>query len=111
MKYKFIVDANLSWRLTNWLREQGHDAQHVHALKSERESDTTIWDYARAIGAVVISKDEDFANRYILGALPKLIWVRWGNTRGPETIRRFESNWNDILESLDADEGFIELID
>jgi hypothetical protein len=46
-----------------------------------------------------------------LGALPKLIWVRWGSTRGPETIRRFESNWSDILESLDADEGFIELID
>jgi predicted nuclease of predicted toxin-antitoxin system len=111
MSLKFIVDANLSWRLANWLREQGHEASHVHALKAERRGDSDIWNLARQTGAVVVSKDEDFANRHRSGEPPDLIWIRWGNTSRSETIRKLEKSWPEIVSALQAGEGMIELID
>lgn len=43
--------------------------------------DGLIWHYAIAHGCVIITKDEDFAQRAQTGgACPVVVWLRFGNT-------------------------------
>jgi predicted nuclease of predicted toxin-antitoxin system len=53
---------------------------HVRDVGLERADDQTIWAHARANGQVIVSKDEDFAERALLEGPPsKVIWIRLGN--------------------------------
>lgn len=77
---KFLVDAQLPPALARWLRELGHDAQAVREIGLREAEDGDIWDHAIAIGAVVITKDEDFPSRaQKTGAGPVIVWLRLGN--------------------------------
>lgn len=58
---RFVVDAQLPPALVAWLVSQGHDAVHVFELDLTRAADSTIWEHARESGAIIITKDEDFA--------------------------------------------------
>ncbi len=43
-------------------------------------SDATVWEYARDHGFIIVSKDADFHERgMLLGAPPKVVWIRRGN--------------------------------
>jgi hypothetical protein len=45
----------------------------------ERGKDGPIWEHARNDNAVIITKDEDFADRWLLSDQPvPLIWIRKG---------------------------------
>lgn len=78
---KFLVDAQLPPALAQWLREAGHDAQAVREVGLREAEDGAIWRYAQAQGQVVITKDEDFAQRAQTGAAgPVIVWLRLGNT-------------------------------
>lgn len=44
--------------------------------------DGSIWTHALAHGLVIVTKDDDFRQHsFLLGAPPKVIWVRLGNCR------------------------------
>ena len=60
---RFIVDAWLPPALARWLIGNGHEARHVADLNMATASDTTKWNFALAENAVIITKDEDFAQR------------------------------------------------
>jgi predicted nuclease of predicted toxin-antitoxin system len=66
-------------------------------------SDTGIWQYAKASGLMIVSKDNDFRQRaFVLGPPPKVIWLDVGNARTSavaalllanlERIERFEAD-------------------
>ena len=57
---KFIVDAQLPPVLAVWLREQGHQAEHVAEVGLRDADDSPIWHYALKQAACVLTKDEDF---------------------------------------------------
>ncbi|MGH8017031.1 MAG: DUF5615 family PIN-like protein [Opitutaceae bacterium] len=77
---KLLFDQNLSFRLVVELKSEFPGSAQVRALGLDAESDERIWSYAAANGYVVVSKDEDFANRAALrGPPPKVIWIRTGN--------------------------------
>jgi len=58
----FLIDAQLPPALASWLIQQGHTAQHVDdGLRNA--DDMVIWNHASESGAIVITKDEDFAER------------------------------------------------
>lgn len=57
---RFLVDANLPPALAEWVRAHGADADHVMELGLQRASDVELWGWAKAKGAVLISKDGDF---------------------------------------------------
>jgi uncharacterized protein with PIN domain len=59
----FLVDAQLPPALARWLTQQGHVAQHVYDLGLRNAEDLTIWNHASNRGAIIITKDEDFAER------------------------------------------------
>ena len=106
----FLVDAQLPPALGKWLISQGHIASHVLDLGLERADDRTIWDRAIEIGAVIVTKDEDFAVRRVLeGKGPSIVWVRFGNTTRAEALARFEQHLRGILDALQQGEGLVEI--
>lgn len=107
---RFLVDAQLPPALARWLVERGHPAEHVHDLGLESASDRVVWDHAVAIGATVLTKDEDFAVRRILLADgPSIVWVRRGNTTRRELLNWFEPLLPTIVEALERGEPLIEI--
>ncbi len=77
----FWIDAQLPPKLAQWLRlDHGLDAFAVRDLGLRDAEDAEIFAAARAIGAVLISKDADFvALVEKLGVPPELLRVTCGN--------------------------------
>ncbi len=108
---RLVVDAQLPPALVQWLVARGHDAVHVFDLDYARAPDSVIWEHARETGAVIITKDEDFALRAQLRPSgPPVIWIRFGNVRRQELLRRMDALWQQVIEALASGEGLIELI-
>lgn len=107
---RFLIDAQLPPALARWLSSQGHEAEHVVDLRLAGADDRSIWQHAAASGAVVITKDEDFALRRTLeSAGPAVVWVRLGNTRKGALLRWFEALLPEILAALARGEVLIEV--
>jgi predicted nuclease of predicted toxin-antitoxin system len=108
---RFIVDAQLPPALARWLMLRGHEAEHVADRLLATAPDTIIWDHALKTGAVIITKDEDFAQRKILtGSGPSVVWIRLPNTRRLELLAWFERMLPDILLALERGETLVEVI-
>ena len=77
---KLLFDHNVSFRLVVALESSYPNSQHVSQLGMSAASDTTVWDYARDHGFVIVSKDSDFYYRsMLLSHPPKAVWIRLGN--------------------------------
>jgi predicted nuclease of predicted toxin-antitoxin system len=77
---KLLLDENLARELVGRLADLFPDSQHVASIGLERASDREVWDYARATGCVIASKDSDFNQlSFLHGPPPKVIWLRVGN--------------------------------
>ena len=64
---KFIVDAQLPYSLAVMLKAKGFDVIHTDDLPNkERTSDNEIRILAKKESRVVITKDNDFFDSYIL---------------------------------------------
>ena len=107
---RLIVDAQLPPALARWLTDQGAQAEHVAELGLLFASDLEIWRAAEERGAVIISKDEDFALRAQLrGTGPQIVWVRSGNVRTAELLRRWARLWPGAREALARGERLVEI--
>lgn len=78
---KFIVDAQLPRSLSITICQQGYDSIHTLDLHQQnRTKDSDIIAISTAQQRVVITKDSDFLNSFLLKKEPsKLIIVRTGN--------------------------------
>jgi predicted nuclease of predicted toxin-antitoxin system len=107
---RFVVDAQLPPALARWIAGQQHDAEHVADVGLTAASDREIWRYAEAAGAVIVTKDEDFARRRSLESEgPPIVWLRLGNTRRAELLRQFGHAFPMILAALARHERLIEV--
>jgi len=78
---RFVVDAQLPPDLARFLASEGHEAEHVGDVGLLAASDGEIWSYALENEAVIVTKDEDFAERASLAAkAPQVVWLRIGNS-------------------------------
>jgi len=78
---RFLVDTQLPAALARWLRERGHEADHVLEIGLARSKDAAVWRYAQEHRAVIITKDEDFAEWVRRGRPgPPVVWLRIGNS-------------------------------
>jgi uncharacterized protein with PIN domain len=64
MGVKYIVDAQLPPALARALRDRGVDAAAVRGVELREADDSDIWRYAIENDAAIISKGEDFAERF-----------------------------------------------
>jgi predicted nuclease of predicted toxin-antitoxin system len=106
----FLIDAQLPPALARWISEKGHGATHVFDLGLHASADSVVWDEARRTNAVIISKDEDFVDRWLMKpeGVP-LIWVRRGNCSNQALFAWLQPLWPDIVGRLEKGEQFIEI--
>lgn len=101
---KFLVDAQLPRRLAARLREAGHEAIHTLDMSSgNRTSDSDINELSTREGYVVVTKDADFVNSFLLHHRPhKLLLVSTGNIRNSELESLLISNLENIADDLNS---------
>ena len=101
---KLLFDHNLSYKLVGRLADLFPDSEHVRNVNLQEADDRTVWEYARAHGFAIVSKDEDFHQlSFLYGAPPKVVWVRLGNcatTDIEQALRRYHTD----LLNFDANE-------
>ncbi len=106
----FLIDAQLPPALARWIASQDHQATHVFELGLHTSDDPVIWERALSKHAVIISKDEDFVDRWILSDQPvPLVWIRKGNCSNQALLAWLESLWSDAVKRLEQGEKLIEL--
>ena len=91
---KFLVDAQLPRHLADSLKWWGHDAVHtLELLAGNCTADQQINEISTAEQRVVITKDADFVNSFLLLGIPfKLLLVSTGNISNKELMVIFEKN-------------------
>ena len=107
---KFLVDAQLPPVLARALREAGYDVQAVRELGLREAEDDAIWDYALANQAVIVTKDQDFADRLLSSrTVPIIVWLRIGNTSNRALLTWLLPLWPDILSRIQSGDKLIEV--
>lgn len=99
---KFVVDAQLPYGLKLFLKDNGFDAIHTDDMPNmERTSDTEIIKISELENRIIITKDKDFLDGYLLFNKPKkLILITSGNIKNKEFFLLFRNNFKIIIELL-----------
>jgi predicted nuclease of predicted toxin-antitoxin system len=107
---KFLIDAQLPRRFCSWLIAAGHDAAHTLDLpQGNRTTDNEILDLAEQQDRIVITKDDDFVQSFLLaGRPPKLLLVSTGNISNTALENLIHTNLATITEAFEA-HRFIEI--
>ncbi len=99
---RFLVDAQLPRRLAFRLRDAGHDALHTLDLPAGNHTpDVVIAEVAARDGRVVVTKDADFVNSFLLShEPPKLLLISTGNIRNSELEALFIAELSAIVTAF-----------
>ncbi len=99
---KFIVDAHLPKKLSNFLIEKGFDSIHTLDFPNANATkDSEINELSLKEKRIVISKDSDFYNRYLVKSEPfKLIIISTGNISNVDLIDLIEKNFEKIIDEI-----------
>ena len=96
--------------LARHLEEHGHKVEHVLDLDLGQSPDNDIWRYAAESDAVIVSKDEDFAQWILSGRKgPKVVWLRIGNCTNAELLDWLLPVWPEVVSTLETGDHLIEI--
>ena len=97
---KFLVDAQLPIRLARFLQTAGYDTVHTRELPQQNAtSDSTINTISLQEERIVITKDVDFVQSFLLQQQPyKLLLVSTGNIKNSELESLFSQSLNQLIE-------------
>jgi len=106
---RFLLDTQLPAAIADWLRQQ-YEVEHVLEIELAKSTDNAIWQYATRVGAVIISKDEDFAEWTRRGRTgPAVVWLRIGNCSNRALREWLEPLFPRIVKKLEEGERLIEV--
>lgn len=91
------------------LTSHGHEAQHVVDIGMLSAPDRDLWRVAEETGAILVTKDEDFALLQQRTTGPVVIWLRIGNTTRRALLAWLEPLLPQIEELVARGERLIEL--
>jgi predicted nuclease of predicted toxin-antitoxin system len=75
-----LFDENLPPILKVHLADLFPGSKHVSDCNLARLPDSEVWDYAKAFGMTIVTKDRDFADRVRAeGSPPSIVQIRAGN--------------------------------
>jgi predicted nuclease of predicted toxin-antitoxin system len=113
MPISLLLDANLSWRSVNVLKNHYADCIHVDSIGlSSPAKDMEIWEYAKNRNMLIVTNDEDFLQlSTIKGFPPKVLLFRTRN----QSRKFVEENLINLKKSIElfffsTDQGILELI-
>ena len=105
-RVRLLLDENLSPRLLQLLTDLFPGSEHVRNVGLASATDDELWQYAADHELVIATKDEDFRQRcYLLGAPPKVVWIRLGNCSTAEieaALRREAAAIGAFVEEPDS---------
>jgi predicted nuclease of predicted toxin-antitoxin system len=109
---KFICDVHISFKLVRHLKDKGHPAIHVNDILNKwYTKDKDISEYADKNDLILITKDADFKNSFLLHHTPKkLIKVNLGNISNEMLIKLISDNLH-AMERLSHAKKFMMEID
>lgn len=94
---KLLLDENLSDQVIYKIIGLYPESEHVKALALLNTDDALIWQYAKANGFVIVSKDTDFYQRNLLyGHPPKFIYLRIGNSPTSRVTQVLRDNYETV---------------
>jgi predicted nuclease of predicted toxin-antitoxin system len=106
---KFIVDTQLPPVLSDFLTGEGFDAIHTtfypngHLLQ-----DNEIIEIGIKENRIIITKDKDFFDRFIIkGFPPKILLLQLGNIRNKDLIAVIYLNLESVIELFDENDMII----
>jgi predicted nuclease of predicted toxin-antitoxin system len=107
---KFLIDAQLPRRLATELKQAGFEATHTLELPDgNRTTDETLIKLSITNQAVLVTKDSDFVQSFLLKRQPwKLLLVSTGNISNDELMNLFKLNLDQIVGLLTTYD-FVEL--
>jgi predicted nuclease of predicted toxin-antitoxin system len=107
------LDAQLPPSAAAWITATfGIEARAVRDLGLRDAKDPTIFQAARAAGAVVMTKDSDFVEMLRrLGPPPKVLWVTCGNTSNAGLRAILGSQLPAAVARLEGEENLVEIGD
>ncbi|WP_264775441.1 DUF5615 family PIN-like protein [Deinococcus aetherius] len=86
------------------------EAYSVAYLGYREAEDEVIFQAARAVSAVVVSKDADFLERLVrLGPPPQLLYVTCGNTSKARLVEIFGRHFEHAHRLLSSGEPIVEI--
>lgn len=98
---RFLIDAQLPPIMARWLEDAGHQAEHLEDVGLRDAEDGVVWAHALRVGAVIVTKDEDFADRCIRASGgPVIVWLRVGNASNRALHAWFTPRMPGVLEVL-----------
>ena len=107
---KFLVDAQLPPALVGLLAEAGHEAWHVEDIGLRAAADSSIWQHALELSAVILTKDEDFARRFHQSReAPVIVWLRVGNSSRRALLQWFTPLLPEISQRIREGHRLIEV--
>src|SRR5262249_60435321 len=106
----FLIDAQLPRRLATKLRQSGFEATHTLELPDgNRTSDQALINLSVSLQAILVTKDSDFVQSFLLKREPwKLLLVSTGNIGNDELIALFQQNITQLTVAF-KDFDFVEL--
>jgi len=111
---KLWIDAQLSPAIAAWINRTFDDveAESVRALGLRDATDPEIFEEAKKLDAVVMSKDDDFIQLIEQrGTPPKLIWITCGNTSNARMREILSTALLKAIELLQSGEKIVEISD
>jgi predicted nuclease of predicted toxin-antitoxin system len=105
------TDAHLSPALAPWLQATfGVEAAPLRKLGLRDAEDLAIFQAARAIGAVLMTKDIDFVDLVARhGPPPQILWLTCGNTTNAALRVILSAAWPHAAELLASGEPLVEI--
>jgi len=101
---KFLVDAQLPYQMALFIRWKGFDVLHTNDLPDkERTSDDYIRTISQQENRIVITKDTDFIDSFMLRSVPaKLLLIATGNIKNRQLFYLLEQNWNEVIRMFET---------
>ena len=79
---RLLFDQNISFRILSKIKIYFPEAKQVRELGIENYSDVEIWKFAKENNYTIVTFDGDFYDlSNFKGFPPKIIWLRFGNTK------------------------------
>ena len=106
----YLIDAQLPYLLADVLRQKGFDVLHTDDLPDKDETgDSVIRQIAEERNCIVVTKDSDFLDSYLLFKKPpRLLLVTTGNIKNRQLLDLFRQTISTVDE-LFKNHTFIEL--
>jgi len=96
-----LLDQNISRRLVPALEFHFPGTTQAALVDLDKVDDLEIRNYAKEHGYIIVTKDSDFEELSVLmGAPPKVIWIKLGNTGNQIILEALIKNKDIIIETL-----------